>query len=196
MIQREGGTATFLKADVSRFSDVEALVNRTLDEYGRLDYAVNNAGVPSKTNDEEEWDRVIGINLKGVWLCSKAEALWMEGHGGGAIINVASIGSFKGAPGMEPYCASKHGVIGVTKSSALAYAKNNIRVNAVCPGTIDTPMVAAERERWEEVVKNGVPMGRMGLPEEVAEAIVWLCSDAAAFITGVALPVDGGVMAR
>jgi NAD(P)-dependent dehydrogenase (short-subunit alcohol dehydrogenase family) len=202
LIQKAGGDSIFVRADVFLPGEVEALVNSAIKTYGRLDYAVNNAGIPGTKNNEEELERVIGINLKGVWLCMQHEISWMAGHGGGAIVNVASVGGLKGGePGMELYCASKHGVIGLTKVTATTYAKSGIRVNAVCPGTIDTPMIANPPEdagpdfSWEEFARTAIPMGRMGTPEEVAEAIVWLCSDSASFITGVALPVDGGILA-
>jgi NAD(P)-dependent dehydrogenase (short-subunit alcohol dehydrogenase family) len=203
MIKQEGGDGIFVRTDVSRPDEVEALVNKAIEVYGRLDYAVNNAGIPGMKNDEEELDRIIGINLKGVWLCMKYELSWMVNHGGGAIVNVASIGGLKGGqPGMETYCASKHGVIGLTKVTATTYAKSGIRINAVCPGTTDTPMIAIPPEggdpdfTWEEFAKTAIPMGRMGKPEEVAEAVVWLCSDSASYITGIALPVDGGILAQ
>ena len=202
IIKQAGGDAFFVRADVSRPDEVETLVNKAIETYGRLDYAVNNAGIPGAKNDEEELERVIGINLKGIWLCMKHEISWMVDHGGGAIVNVASIGGLKGGePGMELYCASKHGVVGLTKVTATTYAKSGIRVNAVCPGTTDTPMIANPPEgagpdfSWAEFAKTAIPMGRMGAPEEVAEAVVWLCSDSASYITGVALPVDGGIMA-
>ena len=203
IIKQAGGDAFFVRADVSRPDEVETLVNKAIETYGRLDYAVNNAGIPGAKNDEEELERVIGINLKGIWLCMKHEISWMVDHGGGAIVNVASIGGLKGGePGMELYCASKHGVVGLTKVTATTYAKSGIRVNAVCPGTTDTPMIANPPEgagpdfSWAEFAKTAIPMGRMGAPEEVAEAVVWLCSDSASYITGVALPVDGGILAK
>jgi NAD(P)-dependent dehydrogenase (short-subunit alcohol dehydrogenase family) len=202
IIQQAGGKAIFVRADVSRAAEVEAMVNRAIEVYGGLDYAVNNAGIPGMKNDEEELDRIISINLKGVWLCMKYEISWMVNHGGGAIVNVASIGGLKGGqPGMESYCASKHGVIGLTRVTATTHAKKGIRINAVCPGTTDTPMIATPPKgddpnfSWTEFAKTAIPMGRAGKPEEVAEAIVWLCSDAASYITGIALPVDGGITA-
>jgi NAD(P)-dependent dehydrogenase (short-subunit alcohol dehydrogenase family) len=201
MIQQAGGDAIFVKADVSQAVDVEAMVNKAVDTYGRLDCAVNNAGVPGEKNDEEELERVIDINLKGVWQCLKYETSWMIEHGGGAIVNISSIGGLKGGlPGMELYCASKHGLIGLTKVSATTHAKNGIRINAVCPGTIATPMTAPKEDdpdfTWAEFAKTAVPMGRQGTAEEVAEAVVWLCSDAASYITGISLPVDGGILAE
>lgn len=203
MIQQAGGEAIFVKADVSRATEVEVLVNGAIEVYGGLDYAVNNAGIPGTINNEEELDRIIGINLKGVWLCMKYEISWMVNHGGGAIVNVASIGGLKGGqPGMEAYCASKHGVIGLTKVTATTYAKNDIRINAVCPGTIDTPMIAKAPQggdpdfSWTEFAKTAIPMGRPGTSEEVAEAVIWLCSNKASYITGIALPVDGGILAQ
>ncbi|MBN2061748.1 MAG: glucose 1-dehydrogenase [Deltaproteobacteria bacterium] len=201
MIQQAGGDAIFVRTDVSRADEVEAMVKKASDTYGRLDCAVNNAGVPGMKNDEEELERVININLKGVWFCLKYEISWMINHGGGAIVNVSSIGGLKGGrPGMELYCASKHGVIGLTRTHATTHARNGIRINAVCPGTIATPMTAPQKDNpdftWAEFAKATVPMGRQGTAEEVAEAVVWLCSDAASYITGIALPVDGGILAE
>ncbi|MFC1862896.1 SDR family oxidoreductase [Thermodesulfobacteriota bacterium] len=184
MIQQAGGDAIFVKTDVSRVPEIERMVNKAIDTYGRMDCAVNNAGIPGTKNDEEELDRIIDINLKGVWLCLKYEISLMINHGGGAIVNVSSIGGLKGGrPGMEVYCASNHGVIGLTKTHATTHAKNGIRINAVCPGTIATPMTAPQEVKpdfsWAEFAKIAVPMGRPGTAEEVAEAVVWLCSDAA-----------------
>ncbi|MBA7570201.1 2,5-dichloro-2,5-cyclohexadiene-1,4-diol dehydrogenase [subsurface metagenome] len=200
MIRQAGSEATFVKTDVSRAIEVEAMVNKAIEVYGRLDCALNNAGIPSMTNTEEEWDRVIDVNLKGEWLCLKYEIQWMVNHGGGVIVNLASIDGLKGSTGKDVYVASKHGIIGLTKAAALTHAKHGIRVNAVCPGSTDTPMTAPTGDNptfsWAEFAKTHVPLGRQGKPEEVAEAVVWLCSDAASYITGVALPVDGGILAE
>jgi NAD(P)-dependent dehydrogenase (short-subunit alcohol dehydrogenase family) len=198
LIHQAGGEAAFIKTDVSRTKDVEMMVRRTIEIYGRLDCACNDAGIACRTDTEEDWDRTIGINLKGEWLSQRYELQWMAGHGGGSIVNIASVDGLKGSP-RGTYVASKHGVVGLTKAFALAYAKSGIRVNAVCPGTIATPMTAPRDDEpgfsWAEIAKSTVPMGRQGRPEEVAEAVVWLCSDAASYITGVALAVDGGVLA-
>jgi NAD(P)-dependent dehydrogenase (short-subunit alcohol dehydrogenase family) len=206
LIEAAGGEAMFVRADVSRRGDVEGLVRAAVETYGRLDCAHNNAGIEGigppgaefHTLPDEAWDQVLSINLKGVWLCMQAEIAQMLTQGGGAIVNTASIAGLVGGFGAA-YGAAKHGVVGLTKTAALAYATRGIRVNAVCPGVIDTPMVARMRGRradFEEVAIAGEPIGRLGRPEEIAAAVVWLSSDAASFVTGVALPVDGGWVAR
>ena len=204
VIREAGGQAVFVQTDVSKASDVEALINRTVEVYGRLDCAFNNAGVEAKyastaDSTEDDWDRVLGINLKGVWLCMKHEIRQMLEQGGGAIVNTASTAGLVGFRGTSAYAASKHGVIGLTKTAALEYAKAGIRINAVCPGTTRTPL--AERfiagdPRAEARMSDMQPLGRMGRPEEIAEAVVWLCSDAASFVTGHAMVVDGGYVAQ
>lgn len=200
-----GGQALFQRADVADAADVATLVRRAVETYGRLDCAFNNAGIEGAIAAPHEYpddafDRVIAVNLKGVWLCLKAEVQQMLAQGGGAIVNTASAAGLVGAPTIAAYAASKHGVVGLTKSFALAYARQGIRVNAVCPGIIRTPMVERSfMARGPDAVARleaTEPVGRLGTPEEVAEAVVWLCSDAAAFVTGVALPVDGGLVAR
>jgi len=169
-----------------------------VETYGRLDCAFNNAGIeetsllPTAESTEENWDRVIGTNLKGVWLCMKYELAQMVKQGSGAIVNTASVGGLVGFEGIGAYVASKHGVIGLTKTAALEYATAGIRVNAVCPGVIRTPMLADA----EALLAPLEPMGRIGLPEEIAEAVVWLCSDAASFVTGHPMVVDGGILAQ
>ena len=199
MIRDAGGDATFVQTDVSNAADAEAMVAKTVEIYGRLDCAFNNAGVIShdsgRTHEhsEEEWDRIIDINLKGVWLCMKYEITQMLKQGGGAIVNDSStdglIGSFDGAA----YIASKHGVVGLTKTAALEYAQQSIRVNAVCPGFILTPMSSVVNDPAKEPESLAkIPLGRIGAPEEIAEAVIWLCSDAASFVTGHAMSVDGG----
>ncbi len=190
--------------DVSDEDQVAALVERTVASFGRLDTAFNNAGImipPSDAADEpaDNFDRVNAINLRGVWACMKHELRQMREQGSGAIVNCSSLGGLVGLPGRASYHASKHGVLGLTKSAALEYAPRGIRINAVCPGTIDTPMVADMLAKDEldmaEAVRNQ-PIGRLGTADEIAAAVLWLCSPAASFIVGVALPVDGGYTAR
>lgn len=200
LIRQGGGSAVFIRADVARAEDTRALVEQTLQVFGRLDAAVNNAGVggaylPTHEQDEADWDRVLSINLKGVWLCLKYELPPMLAQGGGAIVNVASLAGLLGFRYGAAYAASKHGVVGLTRSAALDYADRGIRVNAVCPTFTDTPMVDAMEQASPALVaaiKRGNPMRRLGTAEEVAAAVVWLCSAEAAFITGHALTVDGG----
>src|SRR6184192_3369973 len=202
LIEQRGGEALFVKAEVSQAAAVEALIARAVQTYGRLDCAHNNAGIEGSAATtteyaEEMWERVIAINLKGVWLCMKYEIPQMLKQGGGAIVNTASTAGLVGLEGSPAYCASKGGVIQLTRAAALDYAKAGIRVNAVCPGVIRTPMV--ERLVGTEAEAGLIamePIGRMGKPEEVAEAVVWLCSDAASFVTGNAMPVDGGLVAQ
>jgi len=204
LIKSADGDATFVQADVSQARSVEVLVQRTIEIYGRLDYAHNNAGIEGEgagavSHSEEIWDRVIAINLKGVWLCMKYEIPEMLKQGGGAIVNTASIAGLVGNAGTVAYTASKHGVVGLTKTVALEYAKQGIRVNAVCPGVIRTPMVERlfeSRPALEAQLTALEPMGRLAAPEEVAQTVVWLCSDAASFVTGVPMPVDGGWVTR
>ena len=204
MINEARGEGIFVHADVSKAADVEAMVNKTVEVYGRLDYGFNNAGIlagggPLHESSEENWDRIISINLKGVWLCMKYEIAQMLKQGGGAIVNTASLAGLVGERGNPIYAASKHGVVGVTRSAALQYAKDGIRINAVCPGFIHTAMIdpiIAGRSDLEAALNARHPMGRMGTPNEVAEAVVWLCSDAASFVTGHAMSVDGGYVAQ
>ena len=205
IISSSGRKSTFIETDITHTEDVKAMVDHTIKTHGRLDYALNNAGIEGRvgttTTDylEEEWDRVVDINLKGVWLCMKYELAHMLTQCSGSIVNTASIAGLVGLPGSSPYVASKHGVIGITKTAALEYATQGIRVNAVCPGVIDTPLVqrivTATPER-KKLYLDAQPIGRLGTPQEVAAAIVWLCSDEASFITGQAFPVDGGFVAR
>ena len=206
MIREAGGEACFVQTDVSQAAAVQALVNTCVTRYGRLDYAVNNAGiegsiVPMIDYTENDWDAIIDINLKGVWLCMKAEVVQMQQNGGGAIVNVSSVGGLIGFPRMGPYVATKHGIIGLTKTAALEYATHNIRVNVLCPGLIDTPMadrvvkgLQAGGIDAEHLVMSLTPLKRRGTPAEIAEAAVWLCSDAASYVTGHAMVVDGGFM--
>jgi NAD(P)-dependent dehydrogenase (short-subunit alcohol dehydrogenase family) len=199
-----GADCIFIKCDVSSETDVEGVIEKTISRYGRLDYAFNNAGIeglsaPTHECTNENWDKTIGINLKGVWLCMKYEISQMLKQGKGAIVNNASIAGLVGFRNIPAYVASKHGVIGLTKNAALEYAKLGIRVNVVCPGVIKTPMIDRFTGKSKEVEKqfeNMEPVGRLGQPEEVAETVVWLCSDASSFITGDAIPVDGGWTAQ
>jgi NAD(P)-dependent dehydrogenase (short-subunit alcohol dehydrogenase family) len=202
-----GGAASFFRADVSKAADVEAMVQAAVERYGRIDCAVNNAGVspdnePLANLIESEWDRVIGVNLKGVALCLKYELTQMLAQGdGGAIVNIASVSGFRPQPNNGAYNASKHGVIGLTKTASLEAAPLGIRVNAVAPGGIDTPMIrrAFEATGWTEA--DFAPVisligNRLGRPDEVAQASLWLCSDLASYVTGVTLPVDAGFTSR
>jgi NAD(P)-dependent dehydrogenase (short-subunit alcohol dehydrogenase family) len=203
---REGGReAVFTAADVTDGAAVEALVASAVSAYGRLDCAANCAGVGAghaATHDypEEQWDRIVGTNLKGTWLCMRAEIGTMLAQGqGGAIVNTSSTLGLRGSPFASPYSASKHGVLGLTRTAALEYARMGIRVNAICPGAIDTPMMAATFERFpgfRESLLHTVPMARMGRPAEPAALIAWLCSDAASFVTGEGVVVDGGLLAQ
>ena len=204
LVESAGGRALFVKTDVSQASEVEALVQASVAAYGRLDYAHNNAGIegmvltPTADWTEEAWNRIININLKGVWLGMKYQIPRMLKQGGGAIVNTSSIAGLVGSRSAG-YGASKHGIVGLTKTAALEYAKSGIRVNAVCPGVIRTPMVQRSLDRMPELEERFVavePTGRIGRPEEVAEAAVWLCSAAASFVTGHAMTVDGGYVAQ
>ena len=203
LVRATGGDGLFVKADVSKAVEVEALVQSAVEKFGRLDVAFNNAGIegvwkPIVRQSEEDWDQTIAINLKGVWLCLKYEMRQMlKQGGGGAIVNMASVNGLIGAAGAAAYSASKHGVIGLTKTAALENAKSGIRINAVCPAVIETPM--AERIFGAPAVHDYVlschPIGRFGKPEEIAEAVVWMCSDRASFMTGQSLVLDGGFLA-
>lgn len=203
-VRERGGRAIFIRTDVSRTEQVEALIDETVRHYGRLDCACNNAGIegamaPTAECTEGNWDRVIAVNLKGVWLCMKYEIPEMQKRGGGAIVNMASVAGLVGFGGLPAYCASKGGIVQLTKTAALEYADKGIRVNAVCPGGIRTPMLDRIEARGPEMREQLVamhPMGRLGTPEEIAEAVVWLCSDAASFVTGHQMVVDGGFVAR
>ncbi len=203
-IRDAGGQAIFVKTDVSKAADVMALVDDAVSTYGRLDCAFNNAGIlgvnaPTADCTEDNWDRVIDINLKGVWLCMKYEIPQMLKQGNGAIVNTASIAGLVGSLGLPAYCASKGGIIQLTKTAALEYATKGIRINAVCPGVIRTPMVeqaTGGKPELEAQFTALEPVRRMGTPEEIAEAVVWLCSDAASFVTGHPMVVDGGFVAQ
>jgi NAD(P)-dependent dehydrogenase (short-subunit alcohol dehydrogenase family) len=204
MITENGGEAIFVRTDVSQAVEVQALISKAVETYGRLDCAHNNAGIglrpraPLHECTEETWDRVLVINLKGVWLCMKYEILQMRTQGDGAIVNTASGLGLVGMPNASAYVASKHGVVGLTKTAALEYAQQGIRVNCVCPGVIHTPMtegLLSDPELRARLIASE-PVGRIGNPEEIAEAVVWLCSDAASFVTGHAMSVDGGYVAQ
>lgn len=203
MVREAGGSATFIEADVSKEAQVETLVRGAVETNGRLDCAFNNAGIGHTGTitecTEEEWDRVMNTNLKSVWLCMKYEIIHLAMHGGGSIVNAASVAGIVGLPRRAIYTVSKHGVIGLTKVAALQYAKDDIRINAVCPGPISTGLTEpgwSNNPQGEARAISQVPMGRLGSPEEVAEASAWLCSDAASYITGHALVVDGGIVAQ
>jgi NAD(P)-dependent dehydrogenase (short-subunit alcohol dehydrogenase family) len=204
-IERLYGTpAVFLRCDVSNNSDVERLVQTAVNRFGRVDYAFNNAGiegVQATTAEctEENWQRTIDVNLKGVWLCMKHEIPVMLKQGKGSIVNCASIAGMVGFPNIPAYVASKHGIIGLTQNAALEYAKQGIRINAVCPGVIDTPMVQRFTGNLPQNIKAmeaAEPVGRLGKPEEIADAVIWLSSDRASFVTGHSLAVDGGWTAQ
>lgn len=204
MIKEAGGTADCIATDVSVPAQVEAMVARAVAAFGRLDCAFNNAGIAGAWNDtanypEENFDRVIAINLKAVWLCMKYEIRQMLKEGGGAIVNTASAAGLIGLPGACAYVAAKHGVVGLTRTAALEYAQKNIRVNCVCPGFIQTPMVERSLDAGQlsmDQINAWEPMGRIGAPEEIAESVLWLMSDAASFVTGHPMSIDGGYIAR
>lgn len=203
-IEEAGGTATFVECDVSSAEDVENMVRHARSAYGRLDCAFNNAGIEgdmANTVDctEENWDRTLAINLKGVWLCMKHEIPMMLEHGGGAIVNCASVAGLVGFRNLPAYCASKGGIVELTRATALEYADQGIRVDAICPGVIRTPMVervTAGDPELEAEFTALEPLGRMGTPEEISDAVLWLCSDGASFVTGHALVADGGLVAQ
>ena len=203
LVADAGGGAVHVACDVTRPGEVGALVGAAVDAFGRLDCAHNNAGVEgayarTADCDEEDFDRTCAVNLKGVYLCLKSEIAHMLGAGGGAIVNTASVAGVEGAKNLPAYVASKHGVMGLTRTAALEYATRGIRVNAVCPGPIRTRMLEAimeENPRMEPAMIAAVPMRRLGAPEEIAEAVVWLCSDRASYVTGQGLVVDGGFTA-
>ena len=200
MIEKAGWRGLAVQCDVSKGSDVKSALEKTIETFGRLDFAFNNAGVeqpvaPTADLTEQEWERIININLRGVFLCMRNEIPLMLAQGGGSIVNTSSGAGVKGIAGQAAYCAAKFGIVGLTKAAALDYANSNIRVNAVCPGIINTPMMdrfsGGTPEGRDRVIAQE-PVGRMGTPEEIAAAVVWLCSDLAAFVVGHALVIDGG----
>lgn len=205
LIAAAGGTATFIRVDVSKWPDVAAMVDKAVATYGRLDCAFNNAGIDGKAGrihecTEENWARVMSINLTGVWLCMKAEIAQMLKQGnGGAIVNTSSDAGLIGVSGMPAYVAAKHGVAGLTKAAALEYGRQKIRVNAVCPGPIRTPMLGkllSAKPGNEEKMARAEPLKRLGEPSEIGEAVAWLCSDRSSYVHGLPMPVDGGYMAQ
>jgi NAD(P)-dependent dehydrogenase (short-subunit alcohol dehydrogenase family) len=205
LVNATGGQAISLSGDMSQDADVRAMIKAVVDAHGRLDCAFNNAGIAGwqvdaagkKTADwsEEAFDRMIAVNLKGVWLCMRHELPQMQTQGGGAIVNTASIAGLTGLPSSSAYVAAKHGVIGLTKTAAIEYAEANIRVNAVCPGYIRTRMTESAMQLRGEAILAHTPLKRMGNPEEIAEMVVWLCSERASYVSGAAYNVDGGYMA-
>jgi NAD(P)-dependent dehydrogenase (short-subunit alcohol dehydrogenase family) len=203
-VEAAGGEAAFVHADVSDEAAVEAMVEAVVEAFGGLDLAVNNAGIegdqgPVTDQSVENFDRVVGVNLRGVFLCMKHEIPALRERGGGAIVNVSSVAGLVGAANLTPYYASKHGVVGLTKSVAMEVAEDDIRVNAVCPGVVDTPMVdrftGGDEDALEATVQPQA-MKRAADPDEIAAAIAWLCSGEASFVTGTAVPVDGGYVAH
>ena len=204
MVKDIGVDAIFVKADVSKSADVETAVAKAVETFGRLDCAFNNAGIGGAAKltheySEAEWDRVIAINLTGVWLCMKAELSQMVKQGSGVIVNTSSIMGLTGAIRVPAYTAAKHGVAGLTKAAALEYGRLGIRINAVCPAPIYTPLLMSSFEKRPDIEQRyarSEPMKRIGQPEEVGEAVAWLCSDYASYVTGLPMPVDGGYMAQ
>ncbi len=204
LIKQQGGNALFVKCDVSSEADVKNMIDKTLSAFGSIDFAFNNAGIEglsAKTHEctNENWDKVLGVNLKGAWLCMKYQIPQMLKQGKGVIVNNASIAGLVGFQNIPAYVASKHGMIGLTKTAALEYARQGIRINVVCPGVIRTPMIdrfTGKNKEVEQQFANMEPIGRLGEPDEVASAVIYLCSDDASFITGHTMVVDGGWVAQ
>jgi len=199
-----GGEAAFVSVDVCNAGSVESACEAAADRFGRIDFAFNSAGIMGAFGqrladvEEEEWDRIVTVNLKGIWLSMKYEIRQMLKSGGGSIVNAASIGGLRGGPAAAVYSATKHGVIGLTKSAALQYATEGIRVNAICPGYTETPMMAAMKAtspQTYEARRESIPMKRLGAPEEMAATVVFMCEDASSYMTGAAIVVDGGCLA-
>ena len=199
LIREAGGRAAYRRCDVSKNDDVEVLVEATINELERLDYACNVAGIHNPVPeslaeaDEETWDRIIATNLKGVFLCMKHEVRAMLAQGHGVIVNMSSVSGLFAEPGCYAYVASKHGILGLTKTAAFDLAKRGIRVNAVCPAAIETPGLLQSPEEFLQKLRETTPVGRIGRSEEVAAAVLWLCSDLAGFVTGTGIVIDGGV---
>jgi NAD(P)-dependent dehydrogenase (short-subunit alcohol dehydrogenase family) len=204
MVKQIGVEALFVRTDVSKLAEVEALIGQVISTWGRIDCAFNNAGIDGRMGKldectEENWHRTLAVNLTGVFFCMKAEIPHMLRQGGGAIVNTASVAGITGSPGLPAYVASKHGVVGLTRAAALEYGREKIRVNCVCPGPIRTPMLGrllTGRPEMEQRFASAEPLKRLGEPAEIGEAVAWLCSDAASYVTGHAMPVDGGYMAK
>jgi len=203
MIKNAGGEASFIKTDVTVEKEVQAMVEKTVETYGRLDYAFNNAGTegvpsPLHLSTTEEWEHTMATNLSSVYYCLKHEIAYMVENGGGAIVNTASIAGLGGTPMLVSYGASKHGVVSLTKSVALEYVSQGIRVNSVLPGAVNTPMLerCAKNAMTSDVIKNMAPSGEIAEPEDIAEAVLWLCSDKAKYVTGHAMIIDGGARAK
>ena len=199
LLGKIGAKSIFKQCDVSKREEVKSVIEATIEEYGRLDYACNNAGIhnelPERFHelDEAMWERIIDVNLNGVMLCMKYEIPPMLKQGGGVIVNIASLAGILHEPGCYAYTAAKHGVVGLTKAAALEYAKTGIRVNAVCPACVETPLLAAAPSALREQLLAMHPVGRFGKPEEIAAAVMWLCSDLAGFVTGTSVILDGGI---
>jgi NAD(P)-dependent dehydrogenase (short-subunit alcohol dehydrogenase family) len=202
-IKRMGGMATYIQTDVSKAREIENLINQIIESYGKLDFAFNNAGIDHKITSMHEvtegtWDKVISVNLKGVWLCMKFELAQMLKQGHGVIVNTSSVGGLVGSPGLTAYTASKGGINQLTKTAAIEYAGAGIRVNALCPALTLTPLTESFLQNSPEAAKRVLeqsPIGRMATTEEMACAVLWLCSEAASYVTGICLPVDGGFTA-
>ena len=203
VIEEDDGEALFVKVDVTREEEVAAMVSSALAHFGGLNCAFNNAGVAgarmlTHEYDEAEWEKIVNVHMKGVWLCMKHEITHMMEHGGGAIVNASSVAGLVGYPGACPYVAAKHGIVGMSRSAALEYADGGLRVNCVNPGWTRTELIGKliATPEAEQQIGERHPLGRLAEPAEIAEAVVWLCSDRASFVTGVAFPVDGGFVAR
>jgi len=199
LITGNGGRAVFRSCDVSNKGDIQGLLESIVQDFGHLDYACNNAGIHNPTPeflpdaDEDMWDRIIAVNLKGVFLCMKYEVRAMLKQKNGVIVNISSLSGIVAEPGCYAYVASKHGIMGLTKTAAIDFAKTGIRINAVCPGPVDTPGLAEAPQEFRQRLKDENPLGRIGKPEEIAAAVLWLCSDLAGFVTGTGVIIDGGV---
>lgn len=199
LIAKKGGRAVSLQCDVSKRDDVKKLIEKIEIDYGRLDFACNNAGIHNPESeylpdaDEDTWDEIIAVNLKGVFLCMKYEVQLMLKQKSGVIVNISSLSGLLAESGCYAYTASKHGILGLTKTAAYDVAKDGIRINAVCPGAVMTPGLAAAPEEFRQELTDKTPVGRLGKPEEIAAAVLWLCSDMAGYITGTGIVIDGGV---